>query len=355
MSLSPSERERLDALVAAYRKLPRAEPSAEVDAAVLRGARDALRTRTRPRWPALLATAATMTLAVGLAWQLREAEDRIEAERPATSSAPSVAPAAPPVAYEESVAGSRDANADPARADRAAPLEDASAPPPEPQARSELGAVAGADARSAADNDAAGGPRAEVTAGELPARRARERPDAPVREPKLAREQDATQAKAEARRIEAPAPAEPSSEFATDEVLLESVPAPASARPPEPFPDDGQPPAPPASPAPPPPAAPEAARAPAAAVAAPVLKKQVESSAERERAERERGAHVERGIGQAQRAERAAALRDPDDWLAEILRLLRAGERTRAIESLREFRETYPEVELPRELRDLTP
>jgi hypothetical protein len=57
-------------LVARYRTLPRPEPSAALDAAVLAQARAAVR-RTRPAWMAPLAAAAVVVLAVAVGWQLR--------------------------------------------------------------------------------------------------------------------------------------------------------------------------------------------------------------------------------------------------------------------------------------------
>lgn len=58
-----------DALVALYRRLPRSEPAAALDAAVLAGARAAARPR-RPAWMAPLAAAAALALAVGVGWQI---------------------------------------------------------------------------------------------------------------------------------------------------------------------------------------------------------------------------------------------------------------------------------------------
>jgi cytoskeletal protein RodZ len=57
-------------LIARYRALPRPEPSAALDAAVLAQARAAVR-RTRPAWMTPLAAAAVVVLAVAVGWQLR--------------------------------------------------------------------------------------------------------------------------------------------------------------------------------------------------------------------------------------------------------------------------------------------
>jgi negative regulator of sigma E activity len=57
-------------LIARYRALPRPEPSAALDAAVLAQARAAVR-RTRPAWMAPIGAAAVVVLAVAVGWQLR--------------------------------------------------------------------------------------------------------------------------------------------------------------------------------------------------------------------------------------------------------------------------------------------
>jgi Meckel syndrome type 1 protein len=65
-------------LRARYRQLPAPEPSAALDDAVHRMAAAALAgaapatSQRRARWPLALATAATLMLAVGLGWQMRE-------------------------------------------------------------------------------------------------------------------------------------------------------------------------------------------------------------------------------------------------------------------------------------------
>lgn len=65
-------------LKASYARLPQSEPSPALDAAIRQAAAQALRenaspTRRRPRWPIALGTAATLVLAAGLAWRMREA------------------------------------------------------------------------------------------------------------------------------------------------------------------------------------------------------------------------------------------------------------------------------------------
>jgi hypothetical protein len=61
-------------LKALYDRLPPSEPSSALDATVLRAAAAAVAspvTHRRPRWPLVVATAATVVLAGGLAWRMR--------------------------------------------------------------------------------------------------------------------------------------------------------------------------------------------------------------------------------------------------------------------------------------------
>ncbi len=75
----PNERE-LQELAELYRQLPRVEPPPALDAKILAHARAAVasshgpssRPRARARWPAAMATAAVLCLAVGLGWRLRD-------------------------------------------------------------------------------------------------------------------------------------------------------------------------------------------------------------------------------------------------------------------------------------------
>jgi hypothetical protein len=64
-------------LKASYARLPQAEPDPALDAAIRRAAAQAVRENAsparRPRWPIALGTAATLVLAAGLAWRMREA------------------------------------------------------------------------------------------------------------------------------------------------------------------------------------------------------------------------------------------------------------------------------------------
>lgn len=321
MSLSPREEQRLDALVAAYRRLPSVEPSGSIDAAVRANARAALR-RQRPRWPALLATAATMTIAVGLAWQLRDAENALEPPRPVEESIPS------PAARDE-------------RRTENAVHEDAPTGSPAPVAAPGPGAI-----RDAAPPAKTATPRSSDDAG---ARAARAVPRAR---------------------------AEPKSESGTDRAEARP-PAPESA--PQPFPGieqasqaSGAPPSrelreaaaaesPPSAPSAPPPPSPAALSAPAAP---PAVAKSSAANARDEPAEEAIARDaitttdaygMQRQPETDARLGAAAGERTPQDWLDEIVRLLRTGQRERAIESLREFRAAHPDTELPPELAELLP
>lgn len=313
MTLSPRERERLEALVAAYRRLPREEPPAAVDAAVMKQARAALRTSARPRWPTLLATAATMTLAIGLAWQLREAEVRIEAQRPAeVAPPPAAAPEppppgeapAPPVALtlppvlEDAPTDTRDADAS----------TDAALEPTRAKAET-------APARAATTGEIARQARRDEAA---PAVGARAAPSGKVAAKPFPAVEESSQASG-------PPPDAQSAEI--DEAR--EAPPPAA----------------------PPPPAPQPAAATASTTQAPAMRDAAANQAREEEAKRAQDA-----LGlRSERARASDEALSPQAWLDEIARLLRTGQRERAIESLREFRRAHPQVELPPELRDLLP
>lgn len=111
--LSPEERE-LAQLTA--RLGPQGEPSPALDARVLAAAHAALQparaTRRKPRWPVALGLAASMVLAVGIAWQLRPLQSPsviVAAEAPAPAQLPAEvqtpsAPAAAPASEEAEMA-----------------------------------------------------------------------------------------------------------------------------------------------------------------------------------------------------------------------------------------------------------
>lgn len=127
--LSPEERELADALA---RATPRRGPPPQLDAAILASARAALREGAAPlretrrrRWPAVLGVAASLALAVGIAWQLRPTPDR---DLPPMTEGPPPRPAASTAADASTPSGAR--SGPPAKG-AAAPAQ---APPPEPMA-----------------------------------------------------------------------------------------------------------------------------------------------------------------------------------------------------------------------------
>ena len=67
--MRPDDPQDLDSTLASYRRLPRVEPSTALDAAIQARARAAVATRSRPRWPVLFASAATLVLAASLGWR----------------------------------------------------------------------------------------------------------------------------------------------------------------------------------------------------------------------------------------------------------------------------------------------
>jgi len=117
-------------LAALYRQLPQNEPGPALDAAVLRAAAQALASdeaspsitssplasssasghRRRPRWPIALSSAATLVLAAGLVWHVRELPPATSAPTAMDSAAPakitaaaSLSRATPPAAAAQSV------------------------------------------------------------------------------------------------------------------------------------------------------------------------------------------------------------------------------------------------------------
>lgn len=126
--LTPEERE----LAAQLAKLgPHGGPSPQLDARILSAARTAVQGRSvpaarRPRWPLGLGVAASVLLAVGVAWQLRPLQ-----EVPVASEIPAEAmsvPAAPEI--EESVAAASDDAAPPPSRVLAEPAPADPLPPP---------------------------------------------------------------------------------------------------------------------------------------------------------------------------------------------------------------------------------
>ncbi|MET0255592.1 MAG: hypothetical protein ABW193_07340, partial [Luteibacter sp.] len=90
----PDERE----LGALYARLPKAEPDAALDEAVLAQAARAIPRRRRPRWPVAVGSAAVLLLAAGVAWQVRDALPPPPAGQTVASAPPSAEPVATPAA-----------------------------------------------------------------------------------------------------------------------------------------------------------------------------------------------------------------------------------------------------------------
>ncbi|WP_149193277.1 hypothetical protein [Luteimonas suaedae] len=333
--LTPEERALAERLA---RTSPRAEPSPALDARILAAARAAATETTtvtarprRRRWPATLGIAASLALAVGIAWQLRPLPQQVP---PPASEAPvSVAPPSRPAESAAQAitdvpatpADARDASARrPVAAQQAAP-ERGLAPPQQPRSQP---ASEGASVGMEADT-------------------------APVRKT-APQATEAAQAKAQAdeasRRTR-----ERQHESAI--VLDAPVPAPAPA------------PLPPAEPAfvpsPPPVETAIGRRSVQQRAAA-----QADAVARPQRDARER---TEVTGAPLPAASSAGAERDPfldqplDDrppatadspevhkaWLARIRELHADGEHEAARESLREFHRRHPEVELPEDLSGL--
>jgi len=106
--VNPEDPQDLDAALAAYRRLPRAEPTAALDAAIRAHAQAALARRARPRWPVLFATAATLVLAASLGWRAW----RVGSDQPAPLVQGAAVPAASAPAGAPATAGAAREHAD---------------------------------------------------------------------------------------------------------------------------------------------------------------------------------------------------------------------------------------------------
>lgn len=130
--LTPAERE----LAALYARMPKAEPDAALDAAILRQAATAVRPapsrRYAPRWLLSAASAAVLVLAAGLVWRMQA----LPPELPVTAS-PATEPA-PDSHRATARSRAEEAKPTPGHSDDAAPSTAAAAeaqPPPPPSAR----------------------------------------------------------------------------------------------------------------------------------------------------------------------------------------------------------------------------
>ena len=129
--LTHEERELADQLA---RLGASTEPSAALDARILAAAHGAVTARPRdrrPRWPLALGAVATLALAIGIAWQLRPAQEQMQAYSEAPAAAREIRSSGPGAAEELPVpatAPAQDSAApaaapEPAIAAAAAPIE----------------------------------------------------------------------------------------------------------------------------------------------------------------------------------------------------------------------------------------
>jgi len=333
-----------DSRVAAlYRKLPRPEPDAQVDAAVLAMARRAVATTPRtharaPRWIPALSAAAVVALAAGIAFRLGPAvwQQPQSQQGPAKENAATPAPAA---SMEKAQHQETDAFKDKAAAESTPNSERAAAPA---SAASPTATAPAAGYAAPAKPEV----RAQVRKTEPTAKRV----DAPVPQPfptRSAVEQEkkavefgkagASNAIGGAARGDLDAQGfdrkrdeqgPPATEVPALKMQEESAPVPM--------------PAPVAAP-PPPPAREQPTTAPAS-----VPIDATDESALAAPAQAAKAAHMA-----PLRSKDPNARLYPEHWLANIRVMLREDKRDAALRSLAEFRKMYPEYHLPDDLRDL--
>lgn len=294
---------------------PRGQPSPAVDARILAAAQASLagQRRTRSRWPMTLGVAASLTLAIGLAWQLRPLPGTLPVHDETTAAMQAAAPIEPRPTEATTSAKAT------APAKTSAPV-----------------------AASAADDSA------RIVAEPLIA------PAAPPPEP-----------------LRQLAPAQPVPVQPAAKQYAPEQPAPAPVVFDDPSPIDIPPP-PPSPPAPPPPAASQAAAPPSAfpsppassaATAAPAAsasrtdaatqaaRRQLDNTMERRDVETAPAAIArDRRNLQDSYADSAQGRRD---WLRDIRTLRDAGRNDAARDLLRDFRARYPDYPLADDLQAL--
>lgn len=288
----PDEQE----LRALYARLPKVEPDASLDAAVLAQATRATPVRRRPRWPVAFGSAAVLVLAVGVAWQVRDTSPLTV--RPEAGPAAS-APAARTVEQAKASPAATDAGVTGTLAEAAKPSMKASAMAPAPRRAVHSARVA-----------------TEAPVSSF----------APVATP-------------------APAPAPPPAV----EAEMAPVPAPPPAPPAPPAP---------AAPAEPTPSAPSRyTSAPVSeGLIAPSPKPPSTEGRTVNAAQQAKVEAIFRELDAAKApAQPGTADLPPDDRIGDIRRLLNQGQRDQAVRQLRDFRRRYPHYDLPQDLRDLTP
>jgi Meckel syndrome type 1 protein len=312
-----------DSRVAAlYRRLPKDEPDARLDAAILAQARAAVAPRrARPRWLPAMSAAAAVVIAAGLAyrvgpqvWNERSAvseksEQSVAAPAPAAQTPKDAAPVNEPMQQAETSV------APPLRTE--AVSSNAMAKQQVELERAQVGKLQ--DKRRATEE--------QKPAPAAVAKRAAQ--PAPPSDSAYARDSmDATSAPAGASAVQPQAMKSLASPPRLDAVpapTAESAAAPVAAAPPKPM----SAPAPSAFPT-----AAGAAYAPAAPPAAATA-----PAPARERA--------------AQSAVDIEVNLYPEHWIADIHQMLKDGRRDDAIRNLIEFRKRYPDYKLPDDLRDL--
>lgn len=342
--LSAEERALADRLA---QVAPQGEPSGALDARILAAARASIdghtvaaRKRSRPRWPAIIAVAATLVLAAGIGWQLRPVDDLqvqySEAPRASVPVAP-VAVVAPPVDEKQGPAE---------------PAKPATAPAPKPEPMQ--ADKAEAESAAAADDMAGHTQR-------------RPGPPPPPPEPPIVFDQPAP--------MDTPAPAPASS--APKPSAFSPPPAPAAP----PAPAEARPTPQAASAlgagtvvAPPPPhsapqrerkqaegeaAAPVQAAKPAAAVMQDRADS-VDAAAEADTRALDRievtGSRIDRFGDQPLDDQPPASADSPQvrqAWLQRVRQLIVQGKLDDARDSLREYQRRYPQAPLPDDLRAL--
>lgn len=341
-------------LVAAYQALPRVEPPAALDRAILAHARASLRP-ARPRWLRPVAAAAVVVLAFGVGWQLREvpfgegpmsptpadSTDAVEVLREATQ--------AEPEAKDEPLLDSAASGAGAAPQASAKPAPGAAPQSPAPAARAD-GNLAKANEplrEERRERPSAGEDRRRELEGpdvppmqqeqaQLPAQPAQmapppapPAPPPPAAAPVVAGKSEAldrsavevsgTPAAGARKRARDAATAEKN--IAVESTMPTVAPAEAAAEAPD--------------------YAPAEAPAEAAEFAPdPALAEPPATSTEADSL----------SLGAA-----VASHRDAQVWLRDIRRLREQGELTRAREELVRFRAAWPDVEIPPELRELLP
>lgn len=304
----------------------RSEPTAEMDARILAAARAPISvgaTVRRPRrWQVPFALAASLCLAVGLAWQLRQTPSR-HAQMDATPAPTS--------------------HASPASDASSAPVEDRAAPRPVPaqadSARAPAGALPAQPALDTARREAAPPPVMSATEPVVPMTQAAAPmnevqyapappppPPAPVSAPTPAAEASAFPVEAEANKPTDNRGANARSRVTAQESAADQAPASATA-------------------------APRAFAAPAPAAPPPP-----QSTAKRAALAAQGMGVVGQGVSEGENDEPPATMNSPGArvaWLRRITELANQGRTDEARASLAEFRKRYPNERIPAALRVL--